>query len=279
MDLRRGWRYTPWVQAFAAFIPDSLRGEAARRHCVALLDVAARWETTRKDFLLVRAAADLAESSAACRALLTAEGIGALDDPMAVEWLSMRGVRAATLTWNGDNAWASGCYGSGDGLTAAGQAALLRMQACGMVVDVSHLNTRGFWDVARASDQPFIASHSNAAAVMPHPRNLSDLQFCEIRDRGGLVGLNFYRPHLSGRSQDDFFDAFCRHLEHFLSLDGAHTVCIGTDFDGMDTPPAWDGMAVVQELYQQLLSRGYSPALLDHVFYANAWRFFRQRLA
>ncbi len=268
----------PWVQAFAAFVPDDLRDGAAIRRLQSLLAVASRWERKYKSFHIVRSAHDLMKT-AGCHALLTAEGIGAAGTVEVVEQLRMQYVHAATLTWNDDNAWASGCFGSSDGLTAVGFEALARMQAVGMTVDVSHLNTRGFWDVVRHSQRPIIASHSNAAAITPHPRNLSDLQFCAVRDTGGVVGLNFYRPHLTGSSQEAFLPAFRRHLEHFLSLDGADTVCIGTDFDGMDCPPSWNGMSFIQEAYHYLLSCGYDTALLDKVFYSNAMRFFTDAIA
>ncbi len=243
-------------------------------HCLALLRAAAC--RLDDDFRIVRAAADLTEDCL-CHALLTGEGIGAVERVDVLAVLYAHGVRAATLTWNGDNAWGSGCLGSDCGLTACGRQALAQMEVLGMTVDVSHLGARSFWDVARYSRRPFIASHSNAAAVYPHPRNLTDAQFRAVRDSGGVVGLNFYRPHLGG--EDVFLDAFRRHLEHFWSLDGENTVCIGTDLDGMASPPEWHGMAFVREVYEQLLSCGYAAALLDKVFYANARRFFENALA
>ncbi len=279
VDLRRGKMFSPWVQAFAVFIPDDLRGDSARRRCLTLLDIAVRWSRRfSREFCIVRTAADFS-LNCVCHALLTGEGIGAVEVPTVLDDLYACGMRAATLTWNGDNAWASGCFGSSDGLTDVGFAALERMQTLGMTVDVSHLNTRGFWDVVRHSRCPIMASHSNSSAICPHPRNIADNQFCAIRDSGGVVGLSLYRPHLTASSQSLFADAFCRHLEHFLSLDGEDTVCIGTDFDGMVCPAEWNGMAFLQELYQQLLSRGYAAALLDKVFYTNAMRFFTSRLA
>ncbi len=278
VDLRRGKNFSPWVQAFAAFIPDNLRGEAAWRRCDTLLDVGVRWSRRyARDIRLVRTAADLT-ADCCCHVLLTGEGVGAIDVPQRLDDLYVRGMRAATMTWNGDNAWASGCFGTSDGLTTMGYAAVERMQALGMTVDVSHLNTRGFWDVVRHSRRPIMASHSNSSAIYPHPRNLADNQFCAIRDSGGIVGLSLYRPHLTA-AQELFADAFRRHLEHFLSLDGEHTVCIGTDFDGMKCSVEWNGMAFLQELYNDLLSRGYSAALLDKVFYTNAMRFFTAVMA
>lgn len=274
VDLRRGSAFSPWVQAFAAFIPDNLRGESADKRCAMLLNTAERWERECEGFRIIQSAADLTERNTVCHALLTGENIGALDEVSLLDRLRSLGMRAMTLTWNGDNPWGSGCFGGERGLTAQGFRAIERMQTLGITVDVSHLSERGFWDVARRVTRPFIASHSNSAAVTPHPRNLSDEQFCAIRDSGGVVGINFYHVHLGIPYDGDYYSAFERHLMHFLSLNGEDTVCIGTDFDGMSLPPAYHGIAMLERLYTHLLSRGLSAAVIDKVFYTNAFRFF-----
>lgn len=279
IDLRRGRAFSPWVQAFAAFIPDDLRAEDAQSYCSRLLDTAERWEREHSGFRIVRSPADLSGYTADCFALLTGENIGALGDIFALDRLRERGMLVATLTWNGDNPWGSGCLGSDQGLTSLGFRALERMQTLGFTVDVSHLAVRGFWDVARRAKRPFVASHSNAAAVTPHPRNLTDEQFCAIRDSGGIVGINLYHTHLGIPLDGDYLTAFERHLGHFLSLDGENAVCIGTDFDGMTLPPAYHGIAMLERLYTHLLSRGLSVALLDKVFYTNAYCFFTKAMA
>lgn len=280
VDLRRGRVFAPWVQAFAAFIPDNLRGEAAERHCVALLDTAERWENENPDdFRIIRRSQDLLQDKHSCHALLTGENIGVVGDITVLDRLRARQMRVATLTWNGDNPWGSGCFGCGNGLTLLGIRAIERMQKLGMVVDVSHLNIAGFWNVARRMNCPFIASHSNSAAITPHHRNLTDDQFRAVRDSGGVVGINLYHAHLGIPFGGDYFEAFFRHLTHFLSLDGENAVCIGTDFDGMELPWTFDGMTVLGRLYDDLLARGLGAALLDKVFYTNAYRFFIKQIA
>lgn len=275
VDLCRGRVFAPWVQAFAAFIPDGLDGEGAERRGLSLLDVAERWERERPDdFRIVRERGDLSDNRFVCHALLTGENIGAIGDVTCLDRLRARHVRAATLTWNGDNPWGSGCFGSDDGLTPLGVRAIERMQALGITVDVSHLNEHGFWDVARRLNAPFIASHSNSAAVTPLSRNLTDEQFRAVRDSGGVVGVDLYHAHLGIPFDGDYLDAFHRHLTHFLSLDGEDTVCIGTDFDGMELPPSFDGISFLSRLYTNLQTRGLDAALLDKVFFTNAFRFF-----
>ena len=280
VDLCRGRIFTPWVQAVAAFIPDSLRGEEAEYHCIALLDTAERWECDNfNEFRIIRSSQDLNGDNCTCHALLTGENIGVIGDISALERLRARHMRVATLTWNGDNPWGSGCFGGKDGLTSLGIRAIERLQELGIVIDVSHLNVTGFWDVARMTKCPFVASHSNSAAITPHPRNLTDDQFRAARDSGGIVGINLYHTHLGIPFDGDYFEAFYRHLTHYLSLDGEDIVCIGTDFDGMELPPSFDGTTVLGRLYEYLLARGLDTALLDKVFYTNAYRFFSKSIA
>ena len=275
VDLCRGSRYAMWTQTFAAFMPDGLSREQARSRCDCLLTTAERFSQETSDFSPVRTAEELMDPVPGCRALLALENGGVLcPDREELYALCERGVRMVGLSWNGDNPWCGGCFGSGEGLTSLGKRALATLESLSLVVDVSHLHSAGFWQVERLARRPFVATHSNAYAVTPHPRNLTDDQFRAIRDRGGLVGLNLYGEHLGGWD----FTALLRHLEHFLSLGGENTLCFGTDLDGMTAPESWGGIAVMEGLWQFLAERGYAPALLDAVFYQNACRFFTAAL-
>ena len=275
VDLRRGGTFRQWTQAFAAFLPDGRTAEESRLRCDDLLNTANRFSRETARFIPVTTVADLCDMQPLCRCLLTVENGGVTaGDEAYLRHLYDRGVRVVGLTWNGDNPWGSGCFGSDVGLTSAGMQALRDMERIGLVADVSHLGEPAFWQVVKTAKGPFVATHSNAAAVCWHPRNLTDEQFRAVRDSGGVVGLNLYGPHLGEWS----FEAFRRHLEHFLSLDGERTVCIGADLDGMEIPPGWDGISVMKELWQHLRQAGYTPALLDAVFYKNAFEFFEKIL-
>ena len=140
-----------------------------------------------------------------------------------------------------------------------------------MTVDVSHLNVTGFWQVARLVKSPIVASHSNAHAVCPHPRNLTDDQFRAILDSGGLVGINLYPPFLGG----DDLPAIERHIAHFATLGGEKALCFGTDFDGMTPPKAWNGLSFMTKIWDYLQGRGYTLDFLEDLFYNNAYRFFQ----
>lgn len=279
VDLERGPRRDGWIQAFAVFIPDTLRGEEAFRYARDTLDFAQREEEANTDVLcLLRQVKDLDRKDAdgLCRGILTIESGAALaGDLRHVEELYRLGVKLITLTWNGSNELGHGCLsGCPDGLTSFGKAALKEMERVGIVPDVSHLNERGFWDVAELASRPFIASHSVSAAVHPHPRNLTDAQFGAIREAGGLVGLNVCEGQLGGQS----FAQIERHLLHFLELDGERTVAFGCDFDGTDVPEDWDGVAVMERLYAYFLRRNFAATCLERLFFQNARDFFADAL-
>ena len=276
VSLSEGAYLERWFQTFAAFIPED--AEDPGTVCFGLLDTADRWEQENPGHFSVLRRSARSHPTAACVALLSVENGGALaavDDP--IERLAVRSVQMLSLTWNGDNGWASGCLGdSGRGLTACGRAALRRMDGLHILPDVSHLNERGFWQLLEETDQPVLATHSNAAAVCPHPRNLTDDQFRAIRERGGLVGLNLYAPHLGVTDGADFAAVFAAHWQHFLDLGGEQTVCLGSDFDGMPRSSV-GGVSGLSTLYAQLEAMGYDRPLLDGLFYDNARRFFAAR--
>lgn len=274
VDAVYGDSFSPWVQVFAAWLPDRQTEEQCRRSAVMMLDTAHRWEQESPQlFSIIKSGRKQLCAQSRCQALLAVENGGALGTDASIpDRLFARDVRMITLTWNGDNAWASGCYGNKDGcLTDAGIKAVHRMEELGMTVDVSHLGEKSFWHLADMAGRPFVATHSDAYAVQPHPRNITDEQFGCIRDRGGVVGLSFCADHL-GKLDCDHIE---RHLAHFLSLGGEDTVCLGTDFDGISLPPLFSGAAFLCELYEYLLKR-YSATVVDKLFYRNAQMFFTQ---
>lgn len=273
VSLTEGAGLECWFQTFAAFIPeDAVDPEAV---CFGLLDTASRWEQEKPSTFTVLRRAFPDSLTATCGGILSVENGGMLADvPDAVDRLADRGVRVLSLTWNGDNGWASGCMGDADrGLTGKGRAALRRMNARRMLPDVSHLNERGFWELLGQTNRPVLATHSNATAVCAHPRNLTDDQFRAIMQTGGLVGLNLYAPHLGCTDGGDLAAAFAAHWRHFLELGGEKTVCIGSDFDGMPRP-SLGGISGMARLYERLRTMGFDRSLLEGLFFENARRFF-----
>ena len=218
-------------------------------------------------------------------ALLTIEEGGVCQgDLMLLRFFYHLGVRMMTLTWNYPNelgypnrlASNSSYFPSDEeddtahGLTEKGIQFVEEMERLGMIVDVSHLNDAGFWDVIRYTKKPFVASHSNARAVFSHPRNLTDEQFTAIIDHNGVVGLNLYANFLGERAD---LDTAIAHLEHWLELGGERTVALGGDLDGCSSlPEGITGIQDLDRLWERLLQRNYSEALVRALFFENLMR-------
>lgn len=279
VDLQKGKRFSPWYQVFAVWIPEDKRGEEASAFFLQVLAYAKQQERQNQQqitFVKTKAEAQRAVNDGKCVGILAIEGGSVLNgNPASVKQLANLGVKVITLTWNGSNELANGCFSKNiGGLTPIGKQVVCEMYRCGIMPDVSHLNESGFWDVAALSDKPFIATHSVSAAIHAHPRNLDNRQFVEIRDRGGVVGINFCADQLGCL---DFETVYC-HLSHFCDLGGENTVALGTDFDGTVLPPPWNSMQIIEDLAEYLSKKGFSNTMLDKFFFKNALEFFEKHL-
>jgi len=280
-----------WAQVFAVFVPDEYRGAAAEyfdRACDYFQrELSVNVSRLRQCTCVDEIAACMADGKAA--AVLSVEGGAALaGDLSRLDYLHERGVRLITLTWNGDNEIACGCQsGTRGGLTDFGQKVLRRMNELRIAVDVSHLSRDGFWDVARHTDAPFLASHSTCRAVLERTRAdsvdkmysvnraLDDAQIKELAARGGLIGLNFCKSFL-GDPGGDGFDAVKRHLSHILDLGGENLAAIGSDYDGCNVSAELDGIDRIPALAEYLSKEGWKPSLIEKIFFQNAYSFFER---
>ena len=229
---------------------------------------------------VARAASDLDGSGlAAVLHLEGAEPIGPGLDELAV--LHAAGMRSLGLVWSRPNAFATGVpFGfpgspdQGPGLTDRGRALV---RACGelrILVDVSHLNARGFWDVAELSSAPLVASHSGAHALCASPRNLTDDQLRAIGERDGLVGINFHVGFLRADGAEDAdtpLSAIAEHAAHVAEVAGVRCVGLGSDFDGAIMPAALGDVAELPALIGALRDAGFSEDELAGIAFGN-WR-------
>ncbi len=161
---------------------------------------------------------------------------------------------------------------TGPGLTDAGKDLVRLCNRLGIMVDLSHLNEAGFNDVADLSDAPLVATHSNAHAITPSSRNLTDRQLTMIRDSKGMVGVNFATGflNLDGKKADDRgFDPILRHLDHLMRHLGEDHVGFGSDFDGAQIPAVLHDAAGLVALRSALSQHGYDAALLDKLCQGN----------
>lgn len=200
-------------------------------------------------------------------ALLSVEGAEVIAcDPNRLFPLREQGFRMLTLTWNADNALA-GCHLSDKGLTAQGRAFVREAQALDILVDVSHLGERAFWELVDIAAKPILASHSNARALRDYSRNLTDDQLRAIAQTGGTVGLNLYPPFLGDHAD---FETLLLHLEHMLAICGETHIALGGDLDGCDVlADGFSSVADYASFYEYLVARGYEEDLLDRLFFTN----------
>ena len=192
-----------------------------------------------------------------------------------IKLLSDCGVRMMTLTWNAANQIGSGAdVQDAPDLSGFGKAVIREMEKFNIIVDVSHASQKLFYDVAEVAKKPFVASHSNSYSVTQHRRNLTDRQFEIIKERGGLVGINFHNAFLNNAPEKACAEDIIRHIEHFLSLGGEDTVCFGSDFDGGTLPEDIADSGIYNNIYEILCRRNYKESLIKKIFHLNALNFF-----
>ena len=285
------------LQCFAAFV-DLGAGEDPLVAALEQIDLLDRILAAYPERIApVRTGADIGRNAAAGRisALLTVEEGGCCKGSLGVlRRLYTLGVRMMTLTWNYDNELAASnvkekapfrwpCPPDAEhGLTETGFAFLAEMERLHMIVDVSHLSDRGFWDVARRSTRPFAASHSNCRALAPHCRNLTDEMIRAMAERGCLAGLNYCTAFLDDQPDPAACRStaalIARHAAHFKQVGGAGMIALGSDFDGIGGPLELCDSSKVQLLADALRKEGFTEAEVEGVFWRNARRFFEENL-
>jgi membrane dipeptidase len=250
---------------------------------LAMASILLRMARARPDAIRVcRSAAeiDAARAAGAVAALMHlegCEGIGPDLDELHV--LHAAGLRSLGPVWSRDNRFGQGVPfrfpaspDIGAGLTEDGLRLVRECDRLGVIVDLSHLNEAGFWDVARVSQRPLVATHSNVHALAPASRNLTDRQLDAIAERGGVVGLNFAVRFLradGGRVADTELDVLTRHLAHLVGKLGEDGVAFGSDFDGALVPAAMEGAAGLPALTRAMQGAGFGDALIRRIAWDN----------
>jgi membrane dipeptidase len=213
-------------------------------------------------------------------AILHFEGAEAIDPDLdALEVFYHAGLRSLGPVWSRPNAFAEGvpfrCPHSpdtGPGLTDAGRALVRECNRLGILIDLSHINERGFWDVAKLSTAPLVATHSNAHALCPITRNLTDKQLDAIKESNGMVGVNFGTGFLSedGRGNPETpLELVVRHLDYLVERVGIERVGFGSDFDGTTVPGELGDVAGLPKLMKALRASGYDDAALRKIAHEN----------
>ena len=218
-------------------------------------------------------------------AIISIEGGEALEGDIGVlRMLYKLGVRSITLTHFPRNELGDGSRDdSGSHLTDFGVEVVEEMNRLGMIVDISHINETGFWDVMEITKKPAIASHSNCRALCDHHRNMTDSQIEALAEKSGVINLSYCggfikegvtRENLEQVSLHDWMD----HLDHVIDLVGPNYVGLGSDFDGGCGFPGMDDITKVPDITRGLVSRGYTDEDIEKILGVNNLRIFKEVL-
>jgi len=278
-DIKRQIALGGGLQFCAIYVPTEVfRYQGGLRYTLCLIDKynqeIKKLHENGIDVLQVRTAEDagnVLKHKAAT--LLAIEEGGAIDGSLeALRCLYELGVRAMTLTWSNRNDIADGINeeATGSGLTLFGKQVVAEMNRLGMLVDVSHISTAGFWSVIETSTKPIIATHSNAKSLCSHPRNLNDEQIKALAQNGGLAGITFAGQFLEEDWRNACIESVYKHIDYMLNLIGNDDhIGFGSDFDGISHPPY--NIQGVQD-YKPLieyLSKYYSDETINKITHQN----------
>lgn len=236
-------------------------------------------------FKICRTVAELRDCLAkgVISAILHMEGAEAIDPDLdALHVFHAMGLRSLGPVWSRPTIFGHGVPfafpsgpDTGAGLTEAGKRLVGECNRLRIMLDMSHINEAGFWDVARLTDAPLVATHSNAHAVTASSRNLTDKQLAAIRESGGMVGLNYATSFLrrdGKQSAEMGWEDVLAHLDHLLGVLGEDHLGLGSDFDGATLPKGIGDVVGQQALLQAMRDHGYGEALIAKIAHENWFR-------
>ena len=261
IDLDRMKKYEGFAQVFAVFTAPENR-ENAKEYENTLIDLFYA-EMQKNGVAVCRNYSDFMAAKSPCKAFLSIEGAEGITEVGDVSRLKERGVFMIAPVWNFTNRLACGAMESADtGLSELGKQVVAEMDRLGIILDVSHMSEKSFYDAAKIFKKPICASHSDSKSVTNHPRNLTDEQFMIIKKSGGVAGINLYPPFLG--------DSIVAHIDRFLSLGGEDNIGLGCDFDGVDALP--DGICGVEDIEKLIKSLPYSTEIRSKIAEKNFLR-------
>jgi Zn-dependent dipeptidase, microsomal dipeptidase homolog len=284
--------YKSWVEQpeYRLPLPDELPLNYARKVALHQTALLLRMDRDYPDqFALCRNLRDLsaAREQGKIAAIFHMEGADAIDpDFYFLDVLHAAGLRSLGLVWSRKTPFGEGVPfafpsspDTGPGLTDLGKSLVQRCNALNIMIDLSHLNEKGFWDVAEISDAPLVATHSNAHSICPSSRNLTDSQLDAIRQSKGMVGINyatsFLRPD-GKENTDTSLETMIRHFDYMIDHLGIDHVGLGSDFDGATIPSAIQDVTGNRKLLQAMARHGYDDEMLNKIAWKN-WISFLER--
>jgi membrane dipeptidase len=276
---------------FSIYMPGTITGPEAVRKALELIDhVRKLAEDHPNEIVLATTAADVraAHKAGKFAALMGMEGGHMIDDSLAVLRDYQRlGVRYLTLSHSVNTNWAdsSGDTPKHNGLTDFGKDVVRELNRLGMLVDISHVADKTFWDALETSKAPLVASHSSMRAISGHPRNMTDDMIRALGGKGGVVMINYARTFLS----DELYQAglnnvppaqrptvswekIVEHIDHAVKLVGSQHVGLGSDFDGTTVPDGMDDVSMLPKITAALLEKGYTEQDVKNILGENILR-------
>ena len=264
-------------------LPRPLGQDFAQRNALAEMGLLYRLQRQSAGQLcIVRTADELRHclANGILAAVIHFEGAEPIDPSLdTLDLFYAAGLRSVGLVWSRQNDFGEGVPylfphspDTGPGLSDAGRALVRACNQLGIMVDLAHINERGFWDVAGLTDKPLVASHSNAHALAPSPRNLTDRQLDAIKDSQGIVGVNFYTGFLRADGRRDATTPLARIVEHFQYLVermGIDHVGFGADLDGALIPDDVGDVAGLPRVMAALRAAGFDEPALTKLAHEN----------
>ena len=276
---------------FSIYMPGTITGPEAVKRALTLIDhVRSLAEQHPNEIVLATTAADVraAHKAGKFAALMGMEGGHMIDDSLAVLRDYQRlGVRYLTLSHSVNTNWSdsSGDTPKHNGLTDFGKGVVRELNRLGMLVDISHVSDKTFWDAMETSKAPLVASHSSLRSISGHPRNMTDDMIRALGGKGGVIMINYARTFLS----DELYQAglknvppaerptvswekIVEHIDHAAKLVGATHVGLGSDFDGTTVPDGMDDVSMLPKITAALLDKGYSEQDVKNILGENILR-------
>ena len=297
IDLEKMRQGDYMAQCFAMFVPYSV--ENPFETCMGMIDRFYEEMDAHQDVIgIAKNYDDLVKNQKEGKmsAILTIEEGGVTKGNLAyLRDFYRLGVRMITLNWNFVNGVGHPNFtmpedksqkpdfktpNTKDGLTPYGIEMVKEMNRLGIIIDVSHLSDAGFYDVLKYTTGPFVASHSNARAVCPHVRNLTDDMIRELAKRGGVTGINycadFLREAKEGEKNFSYIADMVKHIQHIVEVGGIDCVGLGSDFDGIEQNLEMKDASYLPQLAQALKDAGFSEEDIEKIFYKNVLRVFKE---
>ncbi len=237
-----------------------------------------------EDFVFVETYQDIEKAIRESKIFIlsSVEGLSAIDDPEYLYILSNLSIKVVSLTWNEKNIFGAGSKISNRyGLTKIGKQTISIIEETGMILDVSHLNERTFWDVVKTASKPFIATHSNVYKLCPVTRNLKDEQIKVIAEGGGIIGINSLANFVD--LEEPTIEKYVDHIVYVADLVGIEYVGLGFDFcdffgEDIKTTKGLENTSKAGNVLQALKDREFSENEIELISYRNFLNFFKDNL-